>query len=71
MKYRMTVPDRTQGACFKNGYLVLSRSYSRYHTSGDYISQLRIYKPSFDAPTAEGLIYKNDALFRAFFIDKA
>ena len=62
MKYRMTVPDRTQGACFKNGYLVLSRSYSRYHTSGDYISQLRIYQPSFDAPTAEGLIYKNDAI---------
>ena len=60
-KYRMTVPDRTQGACFKDGYLFLSRSYSRNVGSSTYISQMRIYKPSFSKPTSAGLIYKNDA----------
>lgn len=60
-KYRMTVPDRTQGVCFKDGYLLLSRSYSRNVSSSTYISQMRIYKPSFSSPTSEGLIYKNDA----------
>lgn len=61
-KYRMTVPNRTQGVAFKNGYLMVSRSYSRYTTSTNYISQLRIYKPSWDTPTSAGFIYKNDAV---------
>lgn len=61
-KNYMTVPDRTQGACFKDGYLVLSRSYSRKPTSSTYISQVRVYKPSFSTPRAsDNLIYKNDA----------
>lgn len=58
-KYRMTVPDRTQGVCFKDGYLVVSRSYSRKPTGKTYISQLRVYKPSFSSPAKDGLIKKN------------
>ncbi len=60
-KYRMTVPDRTQGVCFKDGYLVVSRSYSRKTSSSTYISQLRVYKPSFSSPASDGLIKKNTA----------
>lgn len=61
-KYRMTVPDRTQGVCFKDGYLVVSRSYCRSLNASQYISQFRIYKPSFSKPTSAGLIYKNNAV---------
>ncbi len=61
-KNRMTVPNRTQGIAFKNGYLVVSRSYSRYTTSKNYISQLRVYQPSWDSPTEAGFIYKNTAI---------
>ncbi len=59
-KYSLTLPDRTQGACFKNGYLILSRSYARKVTSSSYISQLRIYQ--YSAPASDGTIKKNDAV---------
>ncbi|MGN1113270.1 MAG: hypothetical protein ACI4RP_08700, partial [Acutalibacteraceae bacterium] len=61
-KYLMTVPDRTQGVCFKDGYLIASRSYCRSLTATQYISQFRVYKPSFSSPSSTGQIYKNTAV---------
>ena len=59
-KYYITLPDRIQGACFKDGYLILSRSYSRNVSGSTYISQLRIYKVS--EPSSNGNIKKNSVV---------
>ena len=59
-KYHMTLPDRIQGACFKNGYLILSRSDSRNISSSGYISELRIYK--YSKPDSDGSIAKNSVV---------
>jgi uncharacterized repeat protein (TIGR02543 family) len=59
-KYYITLPDRIQGACFKDGYLILSRSYNRNVSSSSYISQLRIYKVS--EPDSNGNIKKNSVI---------
>ena len=60
-KYYITLPDRTQGAAFKNGYLMLTRSYSRNISGSTYISEMRIYKYS-KVDTSTGNIKKNDAV---------
>jgi uncharacterized repeat protein (TIGR02543 family) len=59
-KYYITLPDRVQGACFKEGYLILSRSYSRNTSSSSYTSQLRVYKIS--KPSSNGNIKKNSVV---------
>ena len=59
-KYYITLPDRIQGACFKDGYLILSRSYNRNVSSSSYISELRIYKIS--EPDSNGNIKKNSVV---------
>jgi hypothetical protein len=60
-KFYMTVPDRTQGLCFKDGYMILSRSWNTTTTASDYISQLRVYKPSLNNPK-NGVVKKNSLL---------
>ena len=59
---RMTVPDRTQGVAFCNGYMIVTRSLRQNMYKSDYISVLRVYKPSFSNPTSSGFIYKNNAV---------
>lgn len=59
-KYCIQLPDRIQGACFKDGYLILSRSYSRNVSGETYISELRIYKIS--RPDQNGKIKKNSVV---------
>jgi hypothetical protein len=57
------VPDRTQGVSFRDGKMILSRSYERSDELFDnYISEIRCYKPSWSSPTSTGLIYKNNAV---------
>lgn len=46
VKYCVGLPDRTQGACFRDGYLILSRSHNRNISGSGYISELRIYQYS-------------------------
>ncbi len=63
---RIQVPDRIQGASIRTvdgtKYLALSRSYCRKTAVSNYISQIRIYTPSWDSPTSSGFIYKNDSV---------
>lgn len=61
--YTMDVPAKTQGITFDSeGTMILSRSYRTKKAKSGYISQLRTYKPSFDAPKSSGKILKNAAL---------
>jgi uncharacterized repeat protein (TIGR02543 family) len=59
-KYYFTLPDRIQGACFKDGYLILSRSLARKTSSSSYISQLRVYK--YSQPDSNGNMAKNSVV---------
>lgn len=59
-KYYVTLPDRIQSACFKDGHLFLSRSYNRSIAGTDHISELRIYKLS--QPGSDGSIAKNSVV---------
>jgi hypothetical protein len=59
-KYYFTLPDRIQGACFKDGYLILSRSLARKTSSSSYISQLRVYK--YSQPDSNGNLAKNSVV---------
>lgn len=61
--YTMDVPAKTQGITFDSeGTMILSRSYRTKKAKSGYISQLRTYKPSFDAPKSSGKVLKNAAL---------
>ena len=60
-KYYMDMPDRTQGVCFKDGYMVISRSWETTTTEKDYISQLRVYKPKLSKVT-NGVVSKGSLL---------
>lgn len=59
-KYYITLPDRIQGACFKDGYLILSRSNGRNISGSSYISELRVYK--YSEPSSNGNIKKNSVV---------
>ena len=59
-KYYFTLPDRIQGACFKDGYLILSRSLGRKTSGSSYISQLRVYK--YSEPDSNGNMAKNSVV---------
>ena len=59
-KYYFTLPDRIQGACFKDGYLILSRSLGRDTSGSSYISELRIYK--YSQPDSNGNLAKNSVV---------
>ena len=61
--YTMAIPSKTQGITFDvEGTMILSRSYRTKKAKSGYISQLRTYKPSFDAPKSSGKVLKNAAL---------
>jgi hypothetical protein len=47
----MDMPDRTQGVRFKDGYMVISRSWETTTSEKDYITQLRVYKPKLSKPS--------------------
>ncbi len=59
-KYYFTLPDRIQGACFKEGYLILSRSLGRKTSGSSYISELRVYK--YSQPDSNGNLAKNSVV---------
>lgn len=59
-KYYMTIPNRTRAMAFDaEGYLYLTRSAKKNSSISGYISQVRIFKPSLDAPSKKGNIKKN------------
>lgn len=59
----MAVPSKTQGITFdSDGTMILTRSYRTKKAKSGYISQMRTYKPSYNATSSTGKILKNAAL---------
>ncbi len=61
------LPNRSQGVCFfeKNNetYMLLSRSFARNRQmSGSFISEIRLYKPTFHSKTSAKMTKKGNAV---------